>query len=268
MVKQGGGMGRGPRQVPYNLWVRRFFGFVLRALLLLVVALISALTAMRFAIHGREVTTPNLMGKSPAEARRIVEARGLQFEVERQYYSTTVAEGKILSQLPPPDTQVRRGWQVRVAESLGPQRVDIPSALGQTERAAEMNIKRRGLDIGSVAEIADPGTTSDQVLSQSPPPNASGVSAPKINLLVSVPPAPQAFVMPSFVGQPLANARLVLQTAGLRLGTVTVAGLPTTDATPPTEPAPLPSPASIILEQNPFAGQQVTVGAPVNFQVR
>jgi eukaryotic-like serine/threonine-protein kinase len=251
--------------------VRRFFRLVLRTLVLLVVALASALTAMRFAIHGREVTTPNLVGKTPPEAHRIVEARGLQLEVERQYYSATIPEGKILSQLPSASTQVRRGWQVRVAESLGPQRVQIPSALGQSERAAEMNIRRRGLDVGSVAQIADPEATPDHVLSQSPPPDASGVSAPKINLLVAEQPAPQAFVMPNFVGQPVASAKLVLQTAGLRMGTITVENLPAAppaSGQPAAEPPREASPASIIVEQNPFAGQQVTVGSPVNFQVR
>ncbi|HUK23435.1 MAG TPA: PASTA domain-containing protein [Terriglobales bacterium] len=250
--------------------MRRFFGFVLRALVLLLVALISALATMRFAIHGRELLTPNLVGKTPAEARRVAEGRGLQFEIERQYYSASIPEGEILSQLPPAGTQVRRGWQVRAAESLGPQRVQIPSALGESERAAEMNIKRRGLDVGAVAEVALPGATSDEVISQSPPPNASGVSAPKINLLVSLPPPPQAFVMPSFVGQPLASARLVLQTAGLRMGTVTVAPAPgsPSSAQTSTQPPAIIAPAGIILEQNPFAGQEVTVGSPVNFQVR
>src|SRR5207253_2030003 len=124
--------------------MKSFFRFALLALMLLVVALLSALTAMRFAIHGREVAVPDLVGKTPTEARRIAEGSGLQVEVERQFYSPSVAEGRILSQLPPSGTQVRRGWQVRVAESLGPQRVEIPNVLGQTERAAEINIRRRG----------------------------------------------------------------------------------------------------------------------------
>ena len=112
--------------------MKSFFRMVLLALVLLVVALVSALTAMRFAIHGREVAIPDLVGKTPAEARRVAEDIGLQLEVERQFYSPSVAEGRILSQLPPAGTQVRRGWQVRVAESLGPQRVEIPNVLGQT----------------------------------------------------------------------------------------------------------------------------------------
>ena len=120
---------------------------------LLVVALVSALTAMRLAIHGHEVAVPDLVGNSPAAARMIAEQNGLDINVERQYYSPTVPEGKILSQLPPAGSQVRRGWQVRVAESLGPQRVEIPNVMGQSQRIANINIRRRGLDVGAIAQM-------------------------------------------------------------------------------------------------------------------
>jgi eukaryotic-like serine/threonine-protein kinase len=82
--------------------MKAFFRFVLLTLVLLVVALVSALTAMRFAIHGREVSVPNLVGKTPTEARRIADAAGFQMEVERQYYSPSIPEGRMLSQLPAP----------------------------------------------------------------------------------------------------------------------------------------------------------------------
>src|ERR1700724_4555831 len=81
--------------------MKSFFRLVLLAVVLLVVALVSALTAMRLAIHGHEVAVPDLLGKSPAEARIIAGQSGLEMNVERQYYSPTVPEGKILSQLPP-----------------------------------------------------------------------------------------------------------------------------------------------------------------------
>ena len=139
---------------------------MLLALVLLVVALISALTAMRLAIHGHEVAVPNLVGKSPAAARMIAEQSGLEINVERQYYSPTVPEGKILSQLPPAGNQVRRGWQIRVAESLGPQRVEIPNVIGQSQRIANINIRRRGLDVGAIAQMRLPDAPEGQVLSQ------------------------------------------------------------------------------------------------------
>src|SRR6185437_7114273 len=183
--------------------MKSFFRLVLLALGLLVVALVSALTAMRLAIHGHEVAVPDFVGKSPAAARMIAEQSGLEITVERQYYSPTVPEGKIMSQLPPAGSQVRRGWQVRVAESLGPQRVAIPNVIGQSERAANINIRRRGLEVGAIAQMQLPDAQDGQVLAQAPPPNASSVSDPKISFLVAAPLQPQALVMPNFVGQPL-----------------------------------------------------------------
>jgi beta-lactam-binding protein with PASTA domain len=247
--------------------MKSFFRLVLLALVLLVVALVSALTAMRFAIHTREVAVPDLVGKTPAEGRKTAEDSGLRMDVERQFYSANMAEGRILSQLPPAGTQVRRGWQIRVAESLGPQRVAIPNVLGQSERASEMNIRRRGLDVGAVARVQMPGVPADQVLSQSPPPNASGVSAPKISLLVTEPAPPQAFIMPSFVGRPLGSVTVVLRDAGLRVGVVTVAGHDGNPFSPPMITTPEASAASMIASQNPAPGEKVSAGAAVNFEV-
>jgi eukaryotic-like serine/threonine-protein kinase len=257
--------------------VKQFFRMLLMALVLLTVALVSALTAMRFAIHGREVTIPKIIGMTPPEAERATSNFGLRVVVERQFYSPHIAEGKIMSQVPDAGTKVRRGWEVRVAQSLGPQRVAIPDVTGETERVAELNVRRRGLDIGSLAQVNLPDPSSaGKVVSQSPPPNASGVLTPKISMLVSDGPAPAEFVMPNFVGQPLGSATLTLQEAGLKLGRVSVIAPPpaasdnpdTSSAqTPPPASAP-PSAASMIVTQYPAAGQKVVAGSAVNFEVR
>jgi beta-lactam-binding protein with PASTA domain len=247
------------------------------ALVLVIVAMVSALTAMRFAIHGQEVAVPPLVGLAPAEAERAVAELGLQITIERQYYSPQVPEGRIMSQLPLPGTKVRRGWQVRVAQSLGPTRVSIPDVTGQSEHAAELNIRRRGLDVASMAEVQAPGIPADQVLAQSPTANATQVAAPKISLLVTAAVDPQAFVMPSFVGQPLGSASRSLQDSGFKLGNVSVAvpaspatgdaANPSAPSTPPVAPAQA-SPASIVVSQAPTAGQKVLAGAYVSFEVR
>ena len=252
--------------------------FVLLALVLLIVAMVSALTAMRFAIHGQEVTVPALVGMSPAEAERGVVGLGLQMTIERQYYSPQVPEGKIMSQLPLPGTKVRRGWQVRVAQSLGPTRVAIPDVTGESEHAAELNIRRRGLDVASVAQVATAGIPADQVLGQSPPANAGQVLAPKINLLVTADAPAQAFVMPSFVGQPLGTVSRILQDAGFRLGVnlAAAAPVPVTDSgssgavtSPEATTAPREvTPASIIVSHVPGVGQKVVAGATISFEVR
>jgi beta-lactam-binding protein with PASTA domain len=233
---------------------------MLRALVLLVVAMVSGLTAMRFAIHGREVAVPNLFARTMVEAHKLTEDSGLGLELERRYYSSEVLNGRILSQVPPAGTKVRRGWQVRVAESMGVQRIQIPSVVGQTQRAGEINIRRRGLELGTVAEMVIPDAPPDRIVSQSPPPNANGVAAPKISLLVTVAAGPQAFVMPNLANQPLGSVQAVLRAAGLRVGEVAEAG---------GDPAAIGVlPSSMVVSQSPAAGDKVLVGSAVSFRVK
>ncbi len=262
--------------------MKPLFRIVFLALAMLLVAMVSGLMAMRFAIHGQEVQVPGIVGMTPAEAERTLAGLGLEMNVERQYYSPQIPEGRIMMQLPMPGIKVRRGWEVRVAQSMGPQRVSIPDVTGESERAAELNIRRRGLELSSTAEIQMAGMPPNQVLAQSPPANARQVAAPRTNLLISAAATPAAFVMPSFVGQSLGAATRALQDAGFKLGSVTVAPPPTTQPPAPTSPgagtstatAPTPAPssqpvpASVIVAQTPPAGQKVLSGAVVNFEVR
>jgi len=50
-------------------------------LVLIVVAMLSGLTAMRFAIHGQEVAVPPLVGLAPPEAERATSGLGLQISI-------------------------------------------------------------------------------------------------------------------------------------------------------------------------------------------
>jgi beta-lactam-binding protein with PASTA domain len=252
--------------------------FAMLGLVLVMVALVAALTAMRLAIHGQEVAVPAIVGLAPAEAERKLAPLGLPIDIERQYYSPQIPAGRIMSQLPLPGTKVRRGWSVRAAQSLGPMKIAIPDVKGESERAAELNIERRGLDVVSQAQVRIADAPADQVLAQSPPANATQIAAPKISLLVSEAADPVAFVMPSFVGQPLGSVSRAVQDAGFRVGNVTVAAaapLPGNGAEAASAvlsvPAAAPSeasPASIVVSQVPAAGQKILAGAAVNFEVR
>lgn len=236
--------------------MRAFFRAVLLVLVLLAVALISALTAMRVAIHGREVEVPKLVGMTTAQAERLANERGLRVEVENRFYSPDVPEGRIMSQLPPPGSKVRRGWRVRLAESLGQQHIVVPDVVGQSSRAAELNLRRRGLEVSTLAVAHLPDESPDQVLAQSPPPNASGAASNKVSLLVSAPEEAAAFVMPNLVGRPLADAQKAIEAAGLH---VAVRG-----AAPAGEPA---LAANLVVKQSPAPGQKVTADTSVELEI-
>jgi beta-lactam-binding protein with PASTA domain len=239
--------------------MRAFFRFVLLGLVLVIVAMASALTAMRIAIHGREVAVPNLIGLTPAQAERVALANGLLIDIPNRFYSTDVPEGRILSQTPEAGTKVRRGWRVRLAESLGKQEVVIPDVVGESARAAEINLLRRGLQLGTSATATIPGLPTDQVIAQSPPAAAEDIASPKVNLLFAAPAPPPAYVMPNLVGRPLSDGERFVQEAGMNIGTVKTI---TADPQQPNAFAP-----GTILRQSVGPGQKVVAGTTIEFDI-
>ena len=88
--------------------LRKAVKYFFLVMVLLLVFLSSALLAMRFAIQGREVRVPKLTGLTPVEAERLANLDGLVLSVENRFYSTTVPQGRIVSQAPAPDATVRQ----------------------------------------------------------------------------------------------------------------------------------------------------------------
>src|SRR5215471_7729878 len=200
--------------------MRRFFRWLVRVLVLIVVFMTAALTAMRFAIHGRQTAVPKIVGMTPHEAETALEANGLVLDRTDRFYSAEVPEGRIVSQVPAPGETVRRGWHVRVAESMGPQRVTIPDLSGDSERSAEINIRRRGLEMGTMAIAEIPNATPDQVVAQTPPANATNVSTPRVSMLIAATEDRKSFVMPDLRGRTEDEAVAATIAAGLKVGSI------------------------------------------------
>src|SRR3989442_9550206 len=95
----------------------RWSGMVLMIAILGVAGIVSALTAMRFAIRGREVEVPPLVGKTADQAKEILGHNGLVLKVSSSRFSAEVPEGHILLQFPPTGTRLKVNRTVRVLVS-------------------------------------------------------------------------------------------------------------------------------------------------------
>ena len=232
--------------------MKRVFRLFVLALVLVMIGMLSMLTAMRLAIHRSETAVPKLIGLAPDEAERLANANGLILQTESSFYSNEVPEGKIVSQVPAAGVHVRRGWKVRVAESLGPQRASIPNVVGQSRRAAEMNIARRALEVGTTAIVHIPDSPADQVVAQSPTAYASATS-PKVNLLINAPANEQEFIMPDFTSRQLADVFEAADAVGMKIV-----------STPVDAPG---FPPSVVVRQSPAPGTRVTSGATIHVEV-
>jgi eukaryotic-like serine/threonine-protein kinase len=253
--------------------IRHLFQFALVVVLLVVVGLVSALTTMHFAIHGAEVKVPDFRGMTEAEARRKATDDGLEINIEDRFYSALVPESRMVTQSPAPGTMVRTGWQVRLGQSLGAQKVAVPSLIHDPEREAALAIRRAGLQLGTIAHMpfgfAEPGA----VIAQTPDAGAASVDRPNVALLLSapVPPEAQGFVMPDFVNQPAKTAEAAVTRAGFKLdppqyrqAAIPSVGAMAAPGAPPAPPA-LPVVPDTIIAQQPAAGARIEAGGTVQF---
>jgi hypothetical protein len=259
--------------------MKRFFTVALTVVAMSLVAILTAMISLRLAIHGREVAVPDLAGLSDTDAAAAARRLGLNVSVENRFYSAAVTANHVLSQAPIAGSRVRRGWQVRVTESLGGQHVAAPDLTGAGERPAMLMLSRLQLTLAPEAHIPAPGPTGI-VVAQSPPPNTADVAGPQVSLLVSGPepdPSTFAYVMPRIIGMRVAAAAQLLASAGLRLAPAPGAaianphGAPTSSTGGSLPDLAQPPPATQSVGQDPavapivniLAGTSAVVSSPI-----
>jgi eukaryotic-like serine/threonine-protein kinase len=215
-------------------------------------AFLSAVTAMRFAIQGREVTMPNLVGKSSADALAILRGRGLELKVVDRVYSSLPAN-TVTRQSPPEGERMKVSQNAHVVLSLGPQNVTTPSLVGESLRVARIQLLQLGLQLGEVTPYAAPAALSDTILQQTPQPGTRAAS-PRIDLLVAEGTPPSSYIMPWLVGMNLPDADRLLSSAGFKLSKTTF----------------IPSPQwpkGSITDQIPEPGSKITSDTPIEMVV-
>src|SRR5206468_9220122 len=214
-------------------------------------AFLSAITAMRIAIHGREVTMPNLVGLNVSEASQMLQSRGLVLRVADRIYSDQPIN-VVVRQTPTSGLLMKVSQQAHVVLSLGQRQLQIPLLEGNTLRASRIELLRTGLQVGEVSSISMSDQPVDTVVVQSPRPGG-GAATPKVDVLVSQGRKEPAFVMPHLTGLSEIDAQHRLDIAGLRRKVNYVAA---------------PQwPHGAVIDQSPAAGQRIPASALIELTV-
>ena len=160
-------------------WLARM---LLLVFILASAAFLSAITAMRIAIHGREVSMPNLVGKSVTEASNELRSRGLLLRVADRVYSEQPIN-TIVRQTPPAGLLMKVSQQAHVVLSLGQRQLQIPPLEGNSLRVSRIELLRAGLQVGEVSNLALPDVTADTVVLQNPKPGSGGATPSDLRTL-------------------------------------------------------------------------------------
>jgi beta-lactam-binding protein with PASTA domain len=208
--------------------------------------------AMRVAVRARQVTVPDLAGKSVADATNLASGLDLQLRIDEvRRPDAKVPVGFVLGQDPVSGSTVRRMRSVRVWVSAGAHIARAPSLLGETQRSAEIRVAQDGLMIGTVSEIRSALYPPDVVVAQDPPP---ATQTAEIRLLVNRGEDRATYIMPDLIGLNGERAADVMRIRGFR---VSITSQSAASAIPP----------GVVVRQTPAGGYQVHPGDAIALEV-
>jgi beta-lactam-binding protein with PASTA domain len=204
--------------------LRSVFKYIALSGGLLIVLLASGYFTMRLVVrHEEAVSVPNLMGADVIKALEAAAEHGLNIKVEGFEYSSNVAKNHILFQEPAPGTSIKRGRDLRLVISRGPEVLLGPHLVGLPLAQALFILEQNELAPGELVRVHSQQVRLDGVIAQYPPPQASLRQGQSVDMLVSAGDEPQELVVPDVRGRSAVEAALALKAVGLEQGQLSMA---------------------------------------------
>jgi len=202
------------------LWVNIVAGIVLS----IVVILLFFLSLRWLTHHGVARTVPSVMGKTFDEAKAYLEKQGFEVIVQDSVYVDTLPPSGIIRQVPEADAvvKVNRTVYLTINRAVAPL-VEMPNLVGYSLRNAEMVLKNMGLKIGDTT--FKPDFARNSVLEQKY--NGDEIKqgakirqGSAISLVLGNGVGQNEFAVPVIVGLTFGQARGMLGTNGINIGSV------------------------------------------------
>ncbi|HTU16173.1 MAG TPA: PASTA domain-containing protein [Solirubrobacterales bacterium] len=197
------------------------------------------------------VEVPDVTGQSRDAAEQTLDDAGFGVTVETKPSSDVPADSVIETD-PAAGESAKRGSEVTMIVSSGPQQVAVPAVVGITLEAAKQRLSAKGLEYSSSETSSD--RPAGEVLTQSPNAGTKVDPDSTVELTVSSGPTETTVSVPNVVGLTQSEAESAITGAGL---TVSVQEQPT-DIEPQD---------GRVIDQNPSGGGTVNEGTRIVIMV-
>ncbi len=211
----------------------------------------STITATLSSGPDSVVVPDSLVGMSPDEAKRAVEAVGLKWEVSSdRVASDEISEGKVAKVNPSSASKVKAGSTVTGYLSSGSSTVTVPDLTGMKQEQARTALENVGLKLGTVDFTDDSDQPKDQIVFSDPAAGSSAQKGAKVNVTISS--GNNQVTIPTVVGTSAEDAKATLEGAGLKPNMTEVDS---------------DKPKGQVVSVDPAEGQKVNKGTQVNVKV-
>ncbi len=188
---------------------------------LIFIGFLSAYVTMNLIIGGRSTKVPDLRGKSIKEALEIVTKNELTLTIsENKRYDDNIPVDHIILQNPLPGSKIKKGRKIEVIISMGTEKIDCPSFIGQTERESILLIQQIDLRIGNINTIFN-NSFPEKVIAQYPKPNTKLLRGTPIDLLVNKHTEPY-YIMPDLIGRNLDEVINFFNNFSIKIGGIKI----------------------------------------------
>ena len=189
---------------------------------------------------------PEVVGKTEAVARRLIEDSNLQVATPESRFSLKVEEGSVISADPAVGTEVKPDTAILLVISRGAEPVAVPNVVGKPIADAKAMLADAKLADG-VTEKFDETIPAGVVVSQDP---ASGTADKRSTVALLVSKGPPLVDVPGVVGKSVAEAQAILVAAGFQAPVSQLPGGP-----------------GLVLNQSPGGGDKAPKGSAVTLYV-
>ena len=225
------------------------------ALAFLAVTAVSAYFTLNFIVRGTgSQVVPDLTGKDVVSVLEELSALDLNTKIGGLEYSADIPANHVITQDPPPGSEVRKGRSVRIVISRGPATVQVPNLRGLPVDQAETLLESNGLCRGNVSRFHEIPVAAGRVAAQAPRAGREVDRGACVDLLVSLGPRPRAVIMPALAGLRLQQAVSLLEQGRLTTGRIRYEYDPR-------------RPPDVVIGQQPPAGYRVALDSAVDLRI-
>ena len=184
--------------------------------------------------HGKYEKVPSLVGKNVDEARKLLESKGFEVEIQDSVYQDNAPKLSVIKQSPEGESMVKVNRTIYLTINRSqPPLVEMPSLIGFSIRNAEMYLENLGLKIGDTT--FRPDIAKNAVLEQlyDGKPVAAGTKifmGSKISFVLGDGIGDEEMKVPDLIGLTFVEAKILLKTMSVNFTPVADAGVANMDA--------------------------------------
>lgn len=194
--------------------------FFLMIILILLVLLFDFIIMPFYTKHGKEFELPDVTDLPIEEAVNILDEAGFSPIIQDSVYDEQFLQNNVIQQNPLAYSRVKKGRRVYLVVSIGEKPRHVPKLIGLTPQDAEFRLKEQELILNRVIYEFSDFYHRGVVMNQSAPEGEIVKKNQRINITVSLGPAPTSMEIPNLIGKSLESAEKELDVIGVLIGRI------------------------------------------------